>query len=152
MAYGIFFVVMRWVHIGSAALLVGGMALIVLSAGPARSLMDDPDAKAVLKRIEFRFRWVLAAAVLGLILSGVYQWVVFGQVYQQIGGWALGLLSVKVLLATMLFALLWAFQVDSMLHPKAGLWRWINLSLAILVVMLAGVLRYIRLGDVIGAP
>jgi len=152
MAYGIFFVLMRWVHIGSAALLVGGMALIVLSAGPARSLMGNTDAVSVLKKIEFRFRWVLAAAALGLTVSGVYQWVVFGQVYQEMGALALSLLSVKVLLATMLFALLWAFQVDSMLHPKAKLWRWMNLSLAVLVVMLAGVLRYIRLSDGVGGP
>tara|TARA_R110002111_G_scaffold226678_2_gene288298 strand:- start:363 stop:821 length:459 start_codon:yes stop_codon:yes gene_type:complete len=152
MAYGIFFVLMRWLHIGSAALLLGGMALIVLSAGPAKSLMDNDDAKAVFRKIELRFRWVLAAAVFGLIVSGVYQWVIFGQVYQEIGGLALGLLSVKVLFATMLFALLWAFQVESMLHPKAKLWRWMNLSLAVLVVMMAGVLRFIRLGDVIGMP
>ncbi len=152
MAYGIVFILMRWVHIGSAALLVGGMALIVLSAGPARTLMDHTEAVSVFKKIEARFRWVLAAAVLGLIVSGVYQWVVFGQDYQQIGGLALSLLSVKVLLATMLFALLWAFQVDSMLHPKAKLWRLINLSLAVLVVMLAGVLRYIRLSDGVGGP
>jgi len=150
MAYGIFFILMRWVHIGSAALLVGGMALIVLSAGPARSLMDNQDARGVLQTIEFRFRWVLAAAVLGLIISGVYQWVVFGQDYQQVGALALSLLSVKVLFATMLFALLWAFQVDSMLHPKAKLWRWMNLSLAVLVVMLAGALRYIRLSGMEG--
>ena len=106
MVYGIFFVLMRWIHIGSAAMVLGGLAMVVFSAGPAHGLMDDPSAAAVIRRIESRYRWVLAAAVVGLIISGVYQWVVFGQAYQGIGAVALGLLSVKVLLATALFALL----------------------------------------------
>ncbi len=152
MVYGIFFVLMRWIHIGSAALLVGGMALIVISAGPVRSLIDNADAVLVIRKIEIRFRWAMAAAVLGLIISGVFQWVIFGQAYQELGGLALGVLSVKVLLATMLFALLWAFQVESMVHPTARLWRIMNLSLAVAIVLLAGVLRYMRLGDVVGMP
>ncbi len=151
MAYGIIFVILRWIHIGSAALIVGGLALIVLSAGPVRSLMDNNDATAVIRKIELRFRFVLAVAVLGLVVSGVYQWVIFGQVYQELGMLGNGLLGVKVLFATALFALLWAFQVESMLHPSARAWRLMNLSLAILVVMLAGVLRYMRLGA-IGMP
>ena len=32
-----------------------------------------------------------------------------------------------------------------MVHPKAKVWRLTNLSLAVCVVMLAGVLRYMRL-------
>ncbi len=147
MVYGIIFVLMRWIHIGSAALVVGGLALIALSAGPVRSLIDNNDAAAVIRKIELRYRWVLAAAVFGLVISGVFQWVVFGQAYQEVGAVALGLLSVKVLFATALFALLWAFQVELMVHPKARAWRLMNLSLAVLVVMLAGVLRYIRLGE-----
>ena len=145
MVYDIVFILMRWIHIGSAALVVGGLALIVLSAGPARSLMDNNDATAVIRKIETRFRWVLAAAILGLVISGVFQWVIFGQAYQKLGKIALGLLSVKILLATAFFVLLWAFHVESMVHPKARTWRLMNLSLAVAVVMLAGVLRYLRL-------
>jgi uncharacterized membrane protein len=145
MAYGTVFILMRWVHIGSAALVVGGLALIVLSAGPTRALIENDGAAAVIHRIESRFRWVLAVAVFGLTVSGVFQWVVFGQIYQQVGALALGLLSVKVLLATALFAMLWAFAVDSMVGPKARAWRLTNLTLAVGVVMLAGVLRYLRL-------
>jgi hypothetical protein len=151
MANSIIFVIMRWMHIGSVALVVGGLALIVLSAGPVRALMDNDEAAAVIRKIEFRYRCVLALAVLGLIISGVYQWVIFVPAYQGLGALGQGLLGVKVLLAVALFALLWAFPVKSMVHPSARVWRIINLSLAIGVVMLAGVLRYIRLGD-IGMP
>jgi len=145
MAYGIVFVLMRWLHIGSAALAVGGLAMIVLCAGPARSLVEHPDAKGAVRRIDSRLRWVFALAVFGLLVSGVYQWVVFGQAYQEAGTAALVLLSIKVLLATTFFASLWAFGVESMAHPKAKPWRLVNLLLGVAVLLLAGVLRYVRL-------
>lgn len=148
MIQGLFFVLMRWLHLGSMAMLVGGLSLVVLSAGPAKALLRNEASAAVVRRIEARYRWVLMAAVFGLLVSGVYQWVIFGQAYQERGAAVLVVLSVKVLLATAVFALLWAFQVDSMVDDKARAWRWVNLSLAVLVLMLAGVVRFLRLGHV----
>jgi putative copper export protein len=145
MIYGVVFVLMRWLHIGSAAIAVGGLAMIVLCAGPARRLFDQPDMAEMIRRIDFRMRLVFALAVVGLLVSGVYQWVVLGQAYQEAGTVANVLLSIKVLLATAFFTSLWAFGVDSMAHPKAKRWRLINLHLAVAVLMLAGVLRYVRL-------
>ncbi len=146
MVHASLFLLMRWLHIGSAALIIGGLALIVLSASPIRALTRNDQLDAVIKRIEARYRWVLAAAVLGLVISGIYQWVVFGQAYQDLGTAVLIVLSVKILLATAFFALLWAFQVDSMVGDQARAWRWMNLTLAVLVLMLAGAVRYLRLG------
>lgn len=145
MTYGVVFVLMRWVHIGSAALAVGGLAVIVLCAGPAKALIESPDLTEAVRRIDSRMRWVFAFAIVGLVVSGVYQWVVFGQIYQEIGAGAQVLLSIKILLATAFFASIWAFGVESMAHPKATLWRLINLLLGVAVLLLAGVLRYVRL-------
>jgi len=145
MLYGVVFVLMRWLHIGSAALAVGGLAMIVLCAGPARGLFDRPDTAEVIRRVDSRMRWVFAVAVLGLLVSGVFQWVVFGQIYQEVGATAQVLLSIKVLLAVTFFVSLWAFGVESIAHPKARLWRLINLLLGVAVLLFAGVLRYVRL-------
>ncbi len=133
-------------HIGSASLIIGGLALIVLSASPIRALTRSEQLDAVIKRIETRYRWVLAAAVLGLVISGIYQWVIFGPAYQERGTLVLIVLSVKILLAVLFFALMWAFQVESMVDDQARAWRWMNLALAVLVLMLAGTVRYLRLG------
>lgn len=146
MVYAFIFMLMRWLHVGSAALIIGGLALIVLSASPIRALTRNEQLDAVIKQIEARYRWVLAAAVLGLVVSGIYQWIVFGQAYQELGAVVLIVLSVKILLAVMFFALVWAFQVDSMVGDQARAWRWVSLTLAVLVLMLAGAVRYIRLG------
>jgi uncharacterized membrane protein len=148
MIEGFIFVLMRWLHLGSMAMLVGGLSLVVLSAGSAKTLLRDETAAAVVRKIEARYRLVLMAAVFGLVISGVYQWVIFSQAYQELGTTVLVVLSIKVLIATAVFALLWAFQVDSMVGDKARVWRWVNLSLAVLVLMLAGVVRYLRLGHV----
>ena len=145
MVYAIFFVLMRWIHVGSAALIIGGLALIVLSAGPVKALTRNDELDNTIKRIESRYRWVLLAAVIGLVISGVYQWVVFGQSYQEDGALILIVLSLKVLIATVFFALVWAFQVDSMVGDDARAWRIVNLTLVVLVLMLAGVVRYLRL-------
>ncbi len=51
----------------------------------------------------------------------------------------------KIMLATAFFALLWAFQVDSMVDRQARTWRWVSFLLALLVLMLGGVVRYLRL-------
>lgn len=148
MIEGLIFVLMRWLHLGSMAVIVGGLALVVLSAGPAKALLNDETSAKVVRTIEARYRWALIAAVFALIVSGIYQWVIFGQAYQALGTAVLIVLSIKVLAATAVFALLWAFQVDSMIDDKARNWRWLNLSLAVLVLMLAGVVRYLRLGHV----
>lgn len=148
MIEGLIFVLMRWLHLGSMAMIVGGLSLVVLSAGPAKALLRDEASAAVVRKIEARYRWVLMAAVFGLVISGIYQWVIFGRAYQELGTLILVVLSIKVLIATAVFALLWAFQVDSMIDDKARVWRWLNLSLAVLVLMLAGVVRYLRLGHV----
>lgn len=145
MIEGFIFVLMRWLHLGSMAVVVGGLTLVVLSAGPAKSLLGDEASASVVRKIEARYRWALMVAVFGLVISGVYQWVIFGQAYQGQGTAILVVLSIKVLVATAVFALLWAFQVDSMIDDKARVWRWLNLSLAVLVLMLAGVVRYLRL-------
>lgn len=148
MIEGFIFVIMRWLHIGSMALIVGGLSMVVLGAGPAKALLRNEESAAVVRKIEARYRWVLMAAVFGLVISGIYQWVIFGRAYQELGTMVLVVLSVKVLLATAVFALLWAFQVDSMVDDKARAWRLVNLSLAVLVLMLAGVVRYLRLGHI----
>ncbi len=145
MVYGTVFILMRLLHVGSAVMALGALALIVLCAGPARALIEQSEAVAVIRRIEKRIRLVLALSMLGLIVSGVYQWVIFGQAYQKMGPVALGLISVKIALAAAFFTFLWAMHVELMVHPKARGWRLTNLLLCIGVVMLAGVLRYVRL-------
>jgi len=142
------FLIMRWLHIGSAALIVGGLTLLILSVAPVQALTRNEALDLSIKRVEARYRWALMASVLGLVISGVYQWVIFGQLYQA-HTVLLVLLSFKVLIATAMFAMLWAFQVDSMVGPDAKAWRWVNLILAVSVLPLAGLVRYIRL-DVAG--
>ena len=119
--------------------------MIVLCAGPARALFENPDAKETIRRIDSRLRWVFAFAIIGLVVSGVYQWVVFGQAYQEAGTAAQVLLSIKVLLAVIFFVSFWAFGVESMAHPNAKRWRMVNLHLGVAVLLFAGVLRYVRL-------
>ncbi len=139
-----FFLIMRWLHLASAAVIIGGLILFVISATPLRTLDRSEAVDKVINTIEKRYRWLLVASVMGLVVSGVFQWVTFGQAYQDNHA-ILAVLSVKVLVATALFALLWAFQVETMSGEEAKAWRWTNLALAVTVLLIAGGVRYMRL-------
>lgn len=144
MLYATFFLLMRWMHLASAAVIIGGITLIVLSADPLRLLERSEAIDSTIKRIEKRYRMLMMIAVLALLVSGVGQWIIFGQIYQAHTP-ILVVLSFKVLTATTLFALLFGLHVETMSGEDAKAWRWINLSLAVTVLMLAGIVRYMRL-------
>ena len=144
MIQAIFFIVMRWIHLLSMTMIVGGITMFVLSATPLGKLERNETIDKVIAQIEKRYRLLMMISVLGLIVSGVYQWVAFGIIYHEHMA-VLVVLSFKVLVATTLFALLWGMHVDTMSGEKAKAWRWTNLSLAVTVLVLAGVVRYLRL-------
>ena len=148
MIHSIIFVFMRLMHIGSAILAVGALALIVVCAPVVRTLYETPENEPLIGRVDFRLRVLFAAATAGLLISGIYQWVIFGEAYRQAGALANIVLGTKVLIATGFFASLWAFGGESMAHPKVKVWRSVNLTMGVLVLILAAMVRYIRLDAV----
>ncbi len=137
-------IAMRWLHVASAAVLVGGLAFIAFCAPPAGKWPTDSDAQARVKQIEARFRVLLSIAVFGLLLSGLHQWVWLAPAYREVGPWAQGLIGVKVMVATVLLGLLWAVRLGMMARPGAAWWRWTCLALGALVMVLGAWLRFLR--------
>jgi len=138
-------IVMRWLHVAGAGTLVGLLVFIVLCAGPARAWMDNELDFERVKRIERRLRGVMAAAIALLITAGVFNWVASAAMYERAGVAAHAVLGVKVVLACVLIALLWAQDVGLMGAAAARGWRAACLVLALVVVVLGAVVRYVRL-------
>jgi len=80
-------VLMRWMHVASMALLVGGAAFLRLIAFPA--LRNSPDADDLAARFAAGFRPLVHGAIAGIIGSGAvmaltgsghtrYYWILFG--------------------------------------------------------------------------
>ena len=93
-------VIMRWLHISSMATLVGGMLFGRLVAAPAANDLPPEAREALGDRAAARYRPFVTAAIIGLILSGVYRLMTspgHGTAYQVMFG-------IKMLLALHVFA------------------------------------------------
>jgi len=66
-------VIMRWMHISSMATLVGGILYARLVMAPSIGMLA-PDAREALSgRAAARYRPLVVAAMIGLVLSGLYR-------------------------------------------------------------------------------
>lgn len=90
---------MRWAHIASAAILVGGLVYARFVAAPVVGSTPEERAEAS-ARLNERFRWLVYAAIAGLVVSGVYNILVHRGHTPYYHAW----FGVKVLLALHVFA------------------------------------------------
>ena len=135
---------MRYVHVVSAVVAVGGMAVILLGLTPAVRLLDDTFRDTVMKLALYRFTRLVWIAIGGLIVSGAYGWYLLAPQYSDMGPKGNALIGTKVLLAVIMFAVVFA--------QSAGLWRpktprtalMLNLHLGAVVILLGSILRCLR--------
>ena len=91
-----------------------------------------------------RFSKFAVLAIVGLLVSGTYNWIVSMPDYKAAGTMAQVLIGIKVLLALMLFAAFWA-RAAGLWKVKAKAFLIACVHLAVLIVLLAGIVRYLRL-------
>jgi uncharacterized membrane protein len=65
-------VFMRWMHIASVATLIGGMIFGRLVMIPSAGALSDDARVALGERVAAAFRPLVAAALAGLLVSGIY--------------------------------------------------------------------------------
>lgn len=65
-------VLMRWVHVSSAVLILGGFAYARFVALPALKKLPMADQHQLSVELEARFRTILLLAINGVALSGLY--------------------------------------------------------------------------------
>ena len=66
-------IIMRWLHISSMATLVGGMLYARLVMAPAIAELSPESGKALGNRAAAAYRPLVIAAMIGLIMSGIYR-------------------------------------------------------------------------------
>jgi uncharacterized membrane protein len=92
-------VLMRWMHIASMALLIGGAAFLRLIARPA--LNASPDRAEMIERFAAGFRPLVYAAAVGVIGSGLFNYMARGGRHT---AFYHALFGIKMLLAAHVFA------------------------------------------------
>lgn len=135
-------IVMRYIHIVAAIFVVGGLGFYAICLTPAMRLLDDGFSESWSKMIQKRFVRLLWVGIAGLLVSGVYNWMKSVQTYKAMGASGNALIGTKVLLALLIFAIVWAGSIG-LLKPKT--WQKSALHLAAIVILLATILRYFRL-------
>ncbi|HJT33662.1 MAG TPA: hypothetical protein VJ783_16575 [Pirellulales bacterium] len=141
-------IVFRWLHILSAITAVGGTIFMRMALMPSVAVLSDEQHQALREQVRSRWvKWVMAA-ILFLIVSGIYNFFAkldaIDKIYK---GLYHGLFGVKVLLALVIFFLASALTGRSpafaAIRQNAKLWLSVNMALAIVVVCISGVLRFI---------
>jgi len=135
-------ILMRYVHIVSAIMAVGGLSFMLLCLLPVVRVLDDGFSEAWIRLIRARFHKILWISIGGLVISGLYNWVLLGPTYKAMGALGNALIGIKVLLAMIMFGTVWVGQVG-ILRPKVC--QMINIHLAAAIILLAAALRYFRL-------
>ncbi len=153
----------RWLHILAAMAAVGGPMFISLALLPALSTLQEAERKALHEQLRRRWSKVVMAAILLLIVTGLYNFVLFVNAAHGWGPeWQAGssnlrlyhiLFGIKVVLALVVFFLASAITSRSdalaKFRENLKLWMTVNLLLGILIVCIAGQMRMMHAGPTV---
>ena len=138
----------RWTHILFAVIGVGGLFFMrFVLHGAATGALDEAGHKALKEAVVKRWkRWVMMSIGL-LLVSGLYNYLVVTQQLHK--GQALyhALFGVKFLLALAFFflgsVLTGRAKAFDRLRERAPLWQGVMLTLALLIILIAGLMKLI---------
>lgn len=143
-------VVMRYLHIVSAMIAVGGMAFVLFCVSPASRLLEENLRQSFLKLMHDRFLKVLWVVIATLVITGAFSWYSLNEAYREIRPWGQALIGTKVLIAIVIFVIIWLRSMGIVGTTPKGAKRvlMINIHLAAIVILLASILRYLRMTEI----
>ena len=134
---------MQWVHLSAAVVGVGGMAFLLFLLLPGARPLGPDQRGALLKNVMGRFRWVSWSVIVLLVGSGLYN--VRAYYWEVAWGRAWKFLSVKILLAILVFAISLLLTLPGKVFERFRLrremWLSIAFSLAMVVILISAYLR-----------
>lgn len=148
----------RWMHILAAMAAVGGPMFVCWALQPAAAELPDDAHRQLKEGIRRRWARVVMAAIAFLLVSGIYNLIVFERESRDWGPeWQNGparlyhvLLGIKLLLALAIFflasALVGRSPALAKIRERARFWVSVNLTLGILLVCVAGQMRMMHTG------
>jgi len=142
-------VLMRYIHIVSAVLAVGGAFLMLVGVPAGLGLIDDPAKREeALLRIRRAFKMTVHPAILGLLVSGVYNTIRAWPTYKLNMGRHHMFWGPHLLLGlTVIVISLWLLAGRS-LRNNHRKWLKINVALMLITILLASALRSTRLATI----
>ena len=139
----ILIVTLRYVHITSTTVLVGGMIFMSVALKPALKTLDDECRRTFQQTVERGFKRAVYLCFLGLFISGVYNWLRLADQYKEMGLKGNIVIGVKTLLAVIMLVIISGRALNLIKLPGKAC-HMINLHLMAIIILLAGLLGYWR--------
>lgn len=135
-------IVSRWLHIGSAIVLLGGAICLKFVVGPVLQNQSQELKDAV------RGRWkrFVHAAIAGLLLSGIYNYIKAFPLHRGDGLWH-AMVDTKIVLALGVFflasVLVGRSKGTQKFRDNAAQWTTISILLGLLIVAMSGLVKVV---------
>jgi len=137
-------IVLRIVHVGSAIALLGGAVFFLVVMLPALRLLDEGLRGSILQLARKRFYRITHPALVLLWITGLYNYTANMKLYNEAPKAIHGILGTKILLALAITIIVFA-QSFGILKGCPSRWAKVNVTLGILIIILAAVARSLRL-------
>jgi len=130
-------------HLTAAVISVGGLAFLLLVLTPSLGNLPPAQRDLSAKQVIDRFRWVLWTAIIVLLVSGLYN---VREYYWEVAwGKSWGLLTVKIILALVVFvialALTLPLKLFNWVRARRQVWLSVAVGLAVTVIFISAYLR-----------
>lgn len=135
-------IVSRWMHIGSAIVLLGGTICLKLVVGPA--LKDQ--SQELKEAVRGRWKRFVHVAIAGLLLSGIYNYIRALPLHKGDGLWH-AMVDTKIILALGVFfiasVLAGRSKGTQKFRDNAAKWTTIAILLGLLIVAMSGIVKVV---------
>ncbi len=134
---------MQWIHLCAAVIGVGGIAFLLFLLTPSTQALSPEAREALMRKVQGRFRWVSWSVIVLLIGSGLYN--VRAYYWELAWGRAWQLLTVKIILALLVFAVSLALtlplRVLAKFRQRRERWLATAFVVAMVVIFISAYLR-----------
>jgi uncharacterized membrane protein len=137
-------ILFRWMHVVSAILAVGGAFFMRVLLPKGLMLIDESKREEVLLRCRRAFKMTVHPAILGLLVSGVYNTIRNWEKYRIDRTHMHGLWGPHVILGLVVIVISLWLLAGKTLRPNHRKWMAINIGLMLLVVLLGSSVKQVR--------
>ena len=139
----------RWAHIGAAVVLVGGTVFMRFALMPAAKELPEDVHNSLRERVMGNWRKIVGITILLLLLSGIANFIFVlkdtDRLDDEHKSLYHSLIGIKIILAMVVFFLASALSGRAKglegLRKKSGFWIGLNLTLAAIIIAIAGYLK-----------
>ena len=138
-------VIFRWMHIGPAIVLIGGTVFMLFVLLPAAREISDAEHLKLRAAVLKRWKNFVHGGIAFFLVSGIFNYVYVMAPEHKGDGLYHALMGVKMLLALGVFGLaeimVGRSKLADKLRQNSSKFLAINLTLAVIVLMLSGILK-----------